>query len=189
MISARINTLAVFFLCLPGLALAHVGDRIYPVAYLSDEIMKEIRLDDGQIEEWFDLVGEPSLTLSDFSDKYRNAPLDPSDLDFRIWLAWHDDPARFYLAFVGTDDVYENTHDYSVDTNFRDIMLTHDSIQLIVDGDHRGGPDLSPDGPLEEQEDLLGHTQYGSIRRLLRIPFPVEKLSSAPDQEIRQKLT
>ena len=29
----------------------------------------------------------------------------------------------------------------------------------------------------------------GSIRRLLRIPFPVEKLSSAPDQEIRQKLT
>ena len=60
MIFARINTLVVFFLCLPGLALAHVGDRIYPIAYLSDEIVKEIRLDDGQIEEWFDLVGEPS---------------------------------------------------------------------------------------------------------------------------------
>ena len=155
---------ALFFL--PGLAGlssqagAHVGDRVYPIAYLSDEMLEEIRLDDGLVDEWSELIGEPSLTILDFSEKERNAPFDPSDLDFRIWLAWHDDPARIYLAFVGSDDAYENTHDYSVDSFFRDVMHTHDSILLAIDGDHSGGPALSPDATLKDREERLGRTQY-----------------------------
>ena len=99
MISARTRIVwqAVFFLCLPGLVAAHVNkERLFPFFYLSDEIVEGIRVDDGSVDDWLDLVGEPSLTLLDFTEKLGNAPLDPSDLDFRIWLAWHDDPARIY---------------------------------------------------------------------------------------------
>ena len=101
---ARISTFrqAVFSLCLPGLVVAHVSsDRVYPIPYLSDEALEEIQLDDGIVDEWYDLAGEPNLVISDFTDKLSGTPFDPSDLDFRIWLAWHDDPVRLYVAFVG----------------------------------------------------------------------------------------
>ena len=150
---------AICFLCLPGLVDAHVGDRIYPIIYLNDEMVDEIKLDDGMVDEWYEAVGDPNLTTSDFTEKMRNEPFAPSDLDFRIWLAWHDDPARFYLAFVSSDDAYQNTHDYG--GNFpHNFIFTHDSVGLVVDGDHNGGPDLSPDPTLEEHEEYLGRTQY-----------------------------
>ena len=123
-------------LWLPASASAHVGERLYPIPYLSDEMLAEVQLD-GRIEEWYELLGEPAMTSLDFRKIGEEEPPDPATLDFRIWLAWHDDPARFYVAFVGTDDVYENTHDYSVRS--RSIMGTNDSIQLAIDGDHSGG--------------------------------------------------
>ena len=90
MTPARIDALwnAAFFLCLPGLAAAHVSsDRVYPIPYLNDEVLEEIQLDDGIVDEWYDLVGEPNLIISDFTDKQSGGSLDPADLDFRIWLA------------------------------------------------------------------------------------------------------
>ena len=87
---------------------AHVGDRVYPVAYLSDEMLEKIDLKDGLVDEWQELIGEPSMTLLDFTESLGMRELDPSNLDFRIWLAWHDDPPRFYLAFLASDDVYLN---------------------------------------------------------------------------------
>ena len=73
-------------------------------------------LKDGSVEEWY---GGGRGAEHDSAGLRRgrlwNAPLDPSDLDFRIWLAWHDNPARFYLAFVSSDDIYKNNHDYNVD--------------------------------------------------------------------------
>ena len=113
---------------------AHVGDRVYPIAYLSDEMLAEIRLDDGSVEEWYELIGEPAMTLLDFTKDYEDgSPLNPTDLDFRIWLAWHDDPVRFYAAFVASDDVYKNTYDITKDIR-ADIMLVHDSIMLAIAG-------------------------------------------------------
>ena len=150
---------AGLLLCLSAWADAHVGDRVYPISYLSDKMLEEIRLDDGLVDEWIELIGDPSLTLSDFSEKERKAQLDPSDLDFRIWLAWNDNPVRFYLAFVGSDDAYENTHDYNVDSFFQDVIWTHDSILLTIDGDHSGGPDLPSNPTLEEREEHVGYTQ------------------------------
>ena len=90
---------------------AHLGDRVYPISYLSDEMLERIDLKDGLVDEWYELVGEPSMTLLDFTEELYQSPLDPADIDFRIWLAWHDEPARLYVAFVASDDVYKNTHD------------------------------------------------------------------------------
>ena len=165
---------AALLLCMLGLAGlsapadAHVGDRVYPIAYLTDEMVEHIRVDDGSVDEWHELVGEPSLTILDCSDKQWNEPFDPSDLDFRIWLAWHDDPARFYVAFVGSDDAYENDHDYSVDSFFRDLIHTHDSIRFSVDADHAGGPGfrVNTDPTVEERHEFLGRAQnYAAIAR------------------------
>ena len=41
---------------------AHVGDRLYPIAYLSEEMLAQIQLHYGRIDEWYELVGEPAMT-------------------------------------------------------------------------------------------------------------------------------
>ena len=123
-------------LWLPASAAGHVGERLYPISYLSGEMLAEVQLD-GRIDEWFELIGDPAMTSLDFRKIGEEEPPDPATLDFRIWLAWHDDPARFYVAFVGTDDVYENSHDYSV--RLRSFFGSNDSIGLAIDGDHSGG--------------------------------------------------
>ena len=127
---------------------AHSGGRVYPIAELTDEVLEKIQLDDGSVEEWYDLVGEPTMSLVDFR-LYGTVP-DPSDLDFRIWLAWYDDPDRLYVAFLGSDDVYIESQDLG---NDHDVELL-----LTVDGDHSGG-----DGYLnlsfEEAEGVWGGSQ------------------------------
>ena len=118
---------------------AHVGDRVYPIGYLSDEMLERIDLNNGSVEAWQELIGEPAMTLLDFAESFGNSEPDPSDLDFRIWLAWHDDPPRLYAAVVASDDVYNNTHDYDAGTFSGQNMNVHDSITLVIDGDHGGG--------------------------------------------------
>ena len=54
---------------LPARAGAHVGSRVFPIAYLTDEMLEQIQLDDGSVEEWFDLIGEPALSLVDFRSR------------------------------------------------------------------------------------------------------------------------
>ncbi len=153
-----------------GASAAHADDRLYPIYYLTDEMVEGIRVDDGTIDEWYELVGEPNLTTLDCSDKYRNYPYDPSDLDFRIWLAWHDNPARFYVAFVGSDDLYENDHDY--EATFPDnVINAHDSIGFAIDADHGGGPGfkVNTDPTWDQRHEHLGRSQsYGAIARTAR---------------------
>ena len=135
---------------------AHVGDRMYPIAFLSEEMLAEIRLDDGRIDEWIELLGEPTMTLLDFADNWGQRTPDPADLDFRIWLAWHDDPARFYVAYVASDDVYKNTHDYGS----QDGIQWNDGILLAIDGDHSGGAGCSSSCSEEDWLEIRGQTQY-----------------------------
>ncbi len=147
---------------LPLLAGAHVGDRLYPVFELTDEMLAGIRID-GSIDEWIELLGEPAMTALDFRKTGEHAPPDPSTLDFWIWLAWHGEPARFYVAFVASDDVYENTHDYDVALRSGD----GDSIELAIDGDHSGGRGAGQGGHShEEWLELVGQTQgyYAAAR-------------------------
>ena len=159
------NAVLGLLLWLPAAAGAHVGERLYPVSWLNDEMLAEVQLD-GRMEEWSELIGEPAMTTLEFGDIIRDEPADPASLDFRIWLAWHDDPARFYLAFVAADDVYENEHDYSVSS--RSIMSSYDSIGLAIDGDHSGGPGCYKIcEPVEDEwSEAYGQTQYyGAIAR------------------------
>ena len=136
---------------------AHSGGRLYPIAELTDEMLEKIQLHDGSADEWYDLVGEPTMSLVDFRT-YGNKLPDPSDLDFRIWLAWRDDPDRLYVAFLGSDDVYiepGGSHWHGFDGE----------LILSVDGDHSGGGgymNLS----FDEAEIVWGEAQqYGALPR------------------------
>ena len=89
---------------------AHVGDRLYPISYLSEEILAALDQDDASVEDWAEAVGEPALTPLDFDlgpaasghptsyDQY-----DPSNLDFRIWLGWSRD-GKIHVAGQFADD-------------------------------------------------------------------------------------
>ena len=152
---------------LPAPSEAHSGGgRVFPFAELTDGMLERIQLDDGTVDEWYGLIGEPTLTLLDFIDEWGGEPPDPSDFDFRIWLAWHDEPARIYLAFVASDDRYRNTHNYSSDDYLnRMILHDNDALTLGIDGDHSGGAGL-PTGVVGTEEliaamrEQSGETQY-----------------------------
>ncbi len=157
----RIREMLHAALCLLLLAVsagAHAGGRVYPIAYLTDGMLAEIQLDDASVDEWYSLIGEPTMTLLDFEDEALGSELDPSDLDFGIWLAWHDDPARLYVAFAASDDLYRNTHDYGSD-EFEDSMYFQDGIFLAIDADHSGGQGIAGLEPSEWLE-VFGQTQF-----------------------------
>ncbi len=60
-------SMALVLLIGPALSAgAHVGGRVFPIPELTDEMLAEIQLD-GFVEEWSDLIGEPTLTLLDFT--------------------------------------------------------------------------------------------------------------------------
>ena len=93
------------------------------------------------------------MSLVDFR-LYGTVP-DPSDLDFRIWLAWHGDPDRLYIAFSSSDDVF---HESPWSGN--DIEL-----QLTIDGNHSGGDGYS-NFTFDESEGVWGEAQqYRAMAR------------------------
>ena len=57
-------------------------------------------------------------------------------------MAWHDDPARFYVAYIASDDIYKNDHDYNAESYGPDrLWYENDCISVVIDGDHGGGSD------------------------------------------------
>ena len=113
---------------------AHVGDRVYPIVFLSDETLAYLDLEDMNVEDWVDAVGEPTLTPLDFTLMSNSMTsydqLDPSNLDFRIWLGWSRD-GKIHAAAEFADDIYRQDN--------RPSFYFSDSIALLVDGDHSGG--------------------------------------------------
>ena len=138
------------------MASAHSGNRLYPIYELTDEMLKKIDIHDGLIDEWYE-VGEPSMTLLDFEGGH-HFPIDPSNLDLRIWLAWHDETNRIFAAFIVTDDEYKNTFDWD-SPDPEDGFGSNDSIALFLDADHSGGTGVRSDTPIEELRTILGQTQ------------------------------
>ena len=112
---------------LTGWATAHEGDRVVSILEITDDMLAQIDLRDGTTDEWPDLLGEPTLKTIDF--EMNDFSYDPSDLDFAIWLGWHEELDRIYFAGTFVDDAYLETAGSS-SSSYRDY------IQLIVDGDH-----------------------------------------------------
>ncbi len=133
--SILLLTLAAFASAAGSLS-AHTGDRLVPISHLSQESLSRIDLSDGSVEDWEVEVGEPALTLLDFSLVPREGAsydqLDPSNLDFRLWLGWSED-GRIHVAGEFADDSYVN--EYQLPS---DLFIESDSISLAVDGDHAG---------------------------------------------------
>ena len=170
-------------LCMVTAAGAHSGNRLYPFYELTDEMLERIDIHDGSIDEWYQ-VGEPSMTLLDFRPiLYEEIhQLDPSDLDFQIWLAWHDEPDRIYAAFIIADDDYQNQHDYeSYDSDRRNLMFNFDSVTLHLDADHSGGLGRGFGTTDEERMKLYGRTQrYSAIARTVRGPLLENGIRAVP---------
>ena len=133
---------------------AHVGDEIYPFYELLDHDLHRIDLTDGSVDDWLEVIGEPSLTAADFVWEYHR--YDPAEVDFRIWLAWNQGTGTLWIAMDRVDDLYFNRYDGN-----RPWMAVWDSsITFLVDGDHTGGQysyflgplcqDCTPDQVLED---------------------------------------
>ncbi len=98
----------------PG-AHAHIGDEIYPFFELLDEDMARIDLTDGSVEDWLEVVGEPSLTSLDFYWWGYEGDLeyDPSD----GWTSASGSPgtraaSTLWIAMERFDNLYFNLYDW-----------------------------------------------------------------------------
>ena len=89
-----------------GGAEAQESERLYPFVELTDADLAQIDVTDGSIDEWIDLLGEPTLTALDFQTRPDWPPYDPADMDYRVWLAWHGATNRIYVAAERSDDIY-----------------------------------------------------------------------------------
>ena len=116
-----------------GSGKVHSEDRIYPILELTDTDLNTIDVRDGSVFDWQDVLGEPTLTARDFLTSPIFDPYDPGDLDFRIWLGWHDASDRLFVAMERVDDVYINI----LSQDFYPIQDSY--LSLNIDGDHNGG--------------------------------------------------
>ena len=116
-------------------ATGHDGSVIFPLYQLQPDQLPDIY--DGTIQEWHDLLGEPTLTLSDFvpvGDLRGKAAFSPSaeDLQVEVYLGWTAAPPRVYVAVERYDDVHKLFDgERSVEWN--------DGIQFMIDADHSAG--------------------------------------------------
>ena len=128
---------------------AHFGDRVFPIPEVTDEMLAEIDFNDGLVEDWIGVVGEPVLTPVDFvltreasggqgiQAGLINNPgqFNAADLSFRIWLGWHDGSDKMLVAGQFADDGFKETE--SLEGVFDPEV---DRFWFAVDGDHSGPP-------------------------------------------------
>ncbi|MCY3737429.1 MAG: hypothetical protein OXG13_13560 [Gemmatimonadaceae bacterium] len=117
---------------------AHIGDQIYPFYELLDEDLHRIDLTDGSVEDWYDVLGEPSLTAADFYSPASH--YDPGSVDNRFWLGWHRRSGTLWIAMERYDDIYHNNYAGEINELGLSTMNRWDSsFSFMVDGDHSGG--------------------------------------------------
>ena len=146
------SLITLLALLAPG-AHAHIGDQIYPIFELLDEDLDRIDLTDGSVEDWLDVLGEPSLTATDF---YFPDHYDPSSVDNRFWLGWHRRSGTLWVAMERFDDIYHNNFAGEVKESGLSTMNRWDSsFTFMVDGDHSGGRYLA----FEEETKLQNNRQ------------------------------
>ncbi|MFH1566664.1 MAG: hypothetical protein ABIL09_01600 [Gemmatimonadota bacterium] len=125
-------------LALAGGASAHIGSNIYLIFEIADADVGDINLKDGSLDDWYDVVGDPSLRATDFfADPTvgEGAQYDPADMDYQIWLAWNGTANTLWCAMERIDDKYVNEY---AGGNLGELWR-HDAIEFMLDGDHSGG--------------------------------------------------
>ena len=121
-------------------------DRIFRFAELTDEDVARIDLKDTSVHDWLEVAGDPHLRPLDFVAT--GSGYDPSSFDFRVWLAWHDETDRLYVAAEYVDDIHVDFFDPSNE----DFLASYGEPRLnfFIDGGDQGGglvnPPSGPDG-------------------------------------------
>lgn len=168
-----------------SLCSGHVGERVVPIFEIPDELLSEIDIHDGDIDDWHTVIGEPTLTGLDLTPDYvagSGEEYDPSNLDFRIWVAWHRDLNRIYVVAQGSDDVLV---DPSADPDGEVGPIGEEGLLgMEIDGDHSGGIYLVPEEEDEGSKSLWQGVQLfsGGPFSYLRKPA-VNMLSTVPPEE------
>jgi hypothetical protein len=152
--------LAILLLAL-SMAVAFGGavgaQAIFPIYEISSDDLPDLR--DGTLADWEDVLPGTSLTHDDFAPLAvaDGAGIDPADLAYRSFMAWHSATQTLWICIERVDDVYINTYPGGEPQN----MWQHDGIEFMVDGDHSGGSynGFSVDEYGEEQAKLLAGFQ------------------------------
>ena len=134
---------------------AQQGERVYPFFELTDEDFALIDIKDGSIDDWLDVVGEPTLMALDLEASLFWDPYDPADMDYRIWLAWHDATNHIYVAVERADDAYVNEFERTSYIPAERAMGWQDNVGFYVDGDRSGGRFLRSNVDFDSEEEWL----------------------------------
>ena len=149
-----------------------MAEPVFTFAELTDDDLEHIDLHDGRIDDWLQVLGEPSLLARDAYRLVAPVPIrdyDPSDFDFRIWLAWHDATNRIYVAMESVDDHYVNEYDHHGVWGLRSELSDWDSfVNVWVDGDRSGGavvcaPALGVSDRQRLQQEVEAQQWYGAL--------------------------
>ena len=126
---------AGLIVALCGAVGAHIGTTIYPMYELPTADLPDLR--DGTLEDWEDVLPGASLDHNEFAplNVADGSGINPADLAYRTFMAWHSASQTIHVAIERVDDVYINTYEGGDLTG----LWRFDSIEFMVDGDHSGG--------------------------------------------------
>lgn len=139
------------------------GSGLLGIPELSSEDVARIDVDDGAIEDWIEVVGEPVLTALDFYTYPGYGSYDPSDFDFRIWLGWNKKNTHIYCGLALIDDDYVNLFSRPEEqyrSNRNTMEVWDGNMQIYVDGDHSGEDGVLIPKNVTPETYLLYHAQF-----------------------------
>jgi len=118
-------------------------------------------LTDGTLDDWAEVLPGTSLDQNAFAPLAvgDGAGINPEDLAYRVYFAWHSAGQHLWFCIERVDDVYVNTYQGGDLIN----LWQFDSIEFMVDGDHSGGDyngdGICPQGCTDEEKKLLTNFQ------------------------------
>ena len=148
---------AAFVFGMTSAASAHIGGLVFPLFEIPTGDLPDLH--DGTLEDWEDVLPGTSLDHNDFAplNVSDGAGINPEDLAYRAFMAWHSASQTLLMAIERVDDVYVNTYEGGDLTG----LWRFDSIEFMVDGDHTGGAynAFSADEYTEDERKLLTNFQ------------------------------
>lgn len=121
--------LVVALIFAPAAAPAHVGDVAYPIYELPSSDLPDLH--DETLADWDAVLPDASLNHNNFVYySGLGGQIDPANLAWRVFLAWHHGTQRIYMAVERLDDVYLPPSEE---------CCGEGGTTLSIDADHSGG--------------------------------------------------